>query len=353
MISPFGFQEGFQEEHKVLVIATSVLTIYLPGFVLGVAACWQENMLETIIAHPSLVLMPTFTHFTFRSNTRWCRGQMEEEEEEGGKPSGDSTESFITFSPKFTIVNIILSIIGSVIYCNSMRYIAGWDRIEAGIPVYLQDYFYNPIFNTPFILIPILGFLLTLSSLLFISKSSHIHSVVKYTLANLIFNIAAYLNFSFMLTSINAPDADQFSWGQQIYFLPIPVLGLLVTCLKIILAHYCNINLPACISLPRVECGAVVCSNLRAHYVLDANGKPEHIPEYDEEEEVNNCNDVLEMSADTKEAETVVGQQKEEMLEVVHDQPEEEHQEAETVTSQEEEMVEKAIHQPEEEHEEA
>ena len=53
------------------------------------------------------------------------------------------------------------------------------------------------------------------------------------------------------------------------------------------------------------------------------NGKPERVPEDEEEEEVDNQNEI---SANTREAETVTVQ-KEETLEVMLDHKEEEHQE--------------------------
>ena len=104
MASPFGYVY-FEEEHNVPVMATVIATMFIPGFVLGVASCWHKNMRKTIVAPPSVVLMPTFTHFTFRSNTKWCKGSEDEGgEREEGKTTALSTEPFITFSPKFTIV---------------------------------------------------------------------------------------------------------------------------------------------------------------------------------------------------------------------------------------------------------
>ena len=91
--------------------------------------------------------------------------------------------------------------------------------------------------------------------------------------------------------------------------------------MKIIVAHYCNINLPACFSLPRVEYGALVCSDPQAHFVLDDDGKPVRVLE--EEDKVDNQNEVLEMVAATRETETV-NRQEEEMAEVVPDQAAEE-----------------------------
>lgn len=91
--------------------------------------------------------------------------------------------------------------------------------------------------------------------------------------------------------------------------------------LKVLPTRYCNFTYPACFSLPRVEYGALVCSDPQAHYVLDADGKPELVHE-EEEDEVDNQNEVLEMVSDTVEAETVNIQ--EELAEVQLDQAMEE-----------------------------
>ena len=52
-------------------------------------------------------------------------------------------------------------------------------------------------------------------------------------------------------------------------------------------------NLPACFSLPRVEYGALVCSKPEAHFVLDTDGRQEHVLE--NEEELDNQNEALEL----------------------------------------------------------
>ena len=291
-------------------MVTIIATMFLPGLLLGIGSCWHKNMIKTIVAHPSVVLMPTFTNFTFQSRINWCNGKEKEGEQGEGKTEGDSNDPFIIFSPKFTIANIILSIIGNVVYSISMWYIAGWDALYElpvqydglpglsegrpmffeGLPVYLSVYLF------PWITIPTLSLLLTLFSLVFISKHSNIHCAVKYTLANLISNIAAYQIFLFVLIVLNGP--VHFPWDQHIYFIPIPIFGVFVTFLKIILACYYDFTLPACFSIPRVEYGALVCSDPQAHYVLDAQGKPKVVLE-DNEEKVNNQNKVHHTFAST------------------------------------------------------
>ena len=57
-----------------------------------------------------------------------------------------------------------------------------------------------------------------------------------------------------------------------------------------ILAHCCNRPLSCsgqscccnCCNLPKVEYGALVCSDLETAYILDADGKPMLVPQYEE-----------------------------------------------------------------------
>ena len=59
-------------------MVTIIATMFLPGLLLGVGSCWHKNMIKTIVAHPSVVLMPTFTNFTFQSRINWCKGKEKE-----------------------------------------------------------------------------------------------------------------------------------------------------------------------------------------------------------------------------------------------------------------------------------
>ena len=203
--------------------------MFLPGLLLGLVSCWHRGILKTVISHPSIVLLPTFTHFTFASSTKWCKGSSkeeekeEEEEEEGEKAGGESEGPFIVFSAKFTLFNLLISTLGIIGYCLSMthiEWIAGWDEIDRGIPWYLRHYLYHARHNIPFILVPILGLLLTL---LFLALTSTTRQ----------------------------------------------------TC--------CSHPRPnSCFTLPNVEFGALLPSRLHAHYVLDANSRPILVPEEEE-----------------------------------------------------------------------
>ena len=194
--------------------------MFLPGLLLGLVSCWHRGILKTVISHPSIVLLPTFTHITFASSTTWCKrspkeeGKEGDEEAEGEKQEKAGEEPFIVFSPKFTILNILLNLLAHVVYGISMTHIAGWDRIYGGIPEYLTV---DLIFGGP---IAILGLLLTLLSL--------------------------------ALTSTRK------------------------TCCSL-----CSNCCCTCFTLPRVEYGALVVLKPHAHFVLDTKGKP-GLPEEEE-----------------------------------------------------------------------
>jgi hypothetical protein len=144
--SPFGhYLKNVVPEQKLPVAAIILATMFLPGFLLGLASCWHRGILKTFIAHPSIILMPTFTYFTFASSTKWCRRSSEE-------------EPFITFSAKLTCLNMGASAICHVVYGLSMRQMVV-RRLSGGRLDYLD--YYLPLGVPLFIL----GLLLTLLTL--------------------------------------------------------------------------------------------------------------------------------------------------------------------------------------------
>ena len=65
-----GMAENKTFEQKLLVIAITSATMFLHGLLLGIVSRWHRGILETFVAHPSIVLRPVFTHFTFASSTK-------------------------------------------------------------------------------------------------------------------------------------------------------------------------------------------------------------------------------------------------------------------------------------------
>ena len=158
----------------------------LPGLLLGIISCWHKDLVRTIVAHPSVVLMPAFTGYAFKK----------EKEKETGEP-------FIVFSPKITLLNILFSILGLVVHGRSIA------------PIDDELYTFSLTFRIP-------GPLLTLLSLPLISRHPRCRSLAKHILANIIFNLIALPIFYLTTPS-------------PLYCLPVPILGLLLSILKVIL----------------------------------------------------------------------------------------------------------------------
>jgi hypothetical protein len=218
LASPFAY--GVRDEHKVQVAATILSTMFLPGLLLGVVSCWHRGILRTVISHPSIVLLPAFTNFTFASSTTLCKRSLKEEGKEEGEAEedreektggGEAEEPFIVFSPKFTIINLIISLLAQAVYGISLTHIAGWDNRR---PVYLVVYL---VFGVPPTILGLLFTLLTLA-----------------------------------LTSTRKTCCSR--------------------------SNCCC----TCFTLPRVEYGALVVSKPQAHFVLGDNGKPKPVPEEEE-----------------------------------------------------------------------
>ena len=80
----------------------------LPGLLVGLFSCLHRGILKTLVAHPSVFLLPVFTHFTFVSNSKLCcKGEIEE-------------ERFISFSPKATAVNVGVTVTGILAFIFTM-----------------------------------------------------------------------------------------------------------------------------------------------------------------------------------------------------------------------------------------
>ena len=112
--------------------ATDLSTFFLPGLLIGLFSCWHQGILKTLVAHPSVFLLPVFTHFTFGSNSKLCcKGEVE-------------GEKFISFSPKATAVNVSVTVAGILLYVitlplvSALNYTAPLeDRCGSGFYLYL------------------------------------------------------------------------------------------------------------------------------------------------------------------------------------------------------------------------
>merc|ERR1719510_254088 len=82
----------------------SLSTLFLPGLLLSLlAVCRYRKCMRDILAHPSLLLLPVFSHFTFSLNTSFCCWKREE------------TQARLALSRNWTFANIGTSIVGLAI----------------------------------------------------------------------------------------------------------------------------------------------------------------------------------------------------------------------------------------------
>ena len=79
----------------------SGLAYTLPGLLTGTYFLWHDGLVKTFLTHPSLLLLPTFTCFTFESNIKKCCR----------KKSLPTEEVEIRFSMRATCYNIFFSTI--------------------------------------------------------------------------------------------------------------------------------------------------------------------------------------------------------------------------------------------------
>ena len=93
-------------------VAIALSTFFLPGVLVSMFACAHCEILKTFLVHPSVFLLPVFTHFTFLSKRNFCC-----EGENGG-------ESFISFSPMTTAVNAGVCIAGALAYLFTLPLVA-------------------------------------------------------------------------------------------------------------------------------------------------------------------------------------------------------------------------------------
>ena len=121
-------------------------TFFLPGFLTGLFACWHKGILKTFLVHPSVFLLPVFSSFTFASNSKVCCGGGGKTEETENGPEAEKDETFITFSPKYTVINACVSAVGV------LAFDFGWPLIQNLPPLSSWDTPIPIVIGIPFIL---------------------------------------------------------------------------------------------------------------------------------------------------------------------------------------------------------
>ena len=90
-----------------LISLFSFIAVTLPGFITACCFTWHQGWFKTFLNHPSFLLLPTFTFFSFRSNSKkYC----------------SSTDAIskkhieLCFSLRATCGNILFSLLGVMLY---------------------------------------------------------------------------------------------------------------------------------------------------------------------------------------------------------------------------------------------
>ena len=93
-------EEGSTTIHA---LALALATMFLPGLLLATCTSWHPGILTTFLSHPSILLLPTFTHFTFASSTFSC----------GSRAKAACVD--LMFSERATMANTLLSLVGHLV----------------------------------------------------------------------------------------------------------------------------------------------------------------------------------------------------------------------------------------------
>ena len=210
---------------KATLLAIVFATQFLPGLLLGIFLCWHKDIPKTIVAHPSIILMPAFTGFTFRKEKENIKETEKPEysdrkTEEQENPKREKEELFIVFSTKFTVLNSLLSILSIVVH--------GQGIAQNHEPPYILS-----------LILRIVGLLLTLLSLPLVSRQPRCRTLAKHILANIIFNAIAYPIF---IVAISMAGPSQSFLSLHLYYVPFPMLGLLLSIIKVIIVS-CRIQI--------------------------------------------------------------------------------------------------------------
>ena len=118
-----------KEKGPVFSIVLLCSTMFLPGFILALVSLFRKDCITTIIKHPSLLFIPTFSYFTFSTNRGFCC-----------KKCGDDNEgTWVALCPYWTIANIVLSSIGFGVFGVILFSSGSADTDLLDIPAYYAN----------------------------------------------------------------------------------------------------------------------------------------------------------------------------------------------------------------------
>jgi hypothetical protein len=132
----FALGDANLSKNALAGFGLALATMFLPGLVLGLLTlCHYRQAARDVLAHPSLLLLPTVTHYTF-SATR-------------------DGETRLAFSRPWTFANLALSVIGHLVYGPSVYMLVQGQQAQPARLEAWRFYLYT-------LAVPLLGGLLTL-----------------------------------------------------------------------------------------------------------------------------------------------------------------------------------------------
>ena len=102
----------------LIASALAFCAVSLPGLIIGIIFIRHRSLLKTFLNHPSLLILPAFTFFSFESNAKCCSGNRDSQ-----------SEVEITFSVRATCVNILFWFATLIVYN-----LTGWSSMCSIIP---------------------------------------------------------------------------------------------------------------------------------------------------------------------------------------------------------------------------
>ena len=106
-------------ERSVGAIIASTL-FFAPGILVSLFSCWHRGLLRTLLAHPSIILLPAYSYFTCASSTERMTICGKSCSQKNDNRVAQVEETYIAFSPKYTAVNAALTTGGFLVYASLM-----------------------------------------------------------------------------------------------------------------------------------------------------------------------------------------------------------------------------------------
>ena len=243
-------------ENEAHIAAATMAFMLLPGLLLGAASAWHSGILRTFLTHPSVILLPAFTHFTFACNSNKSREK--------------TTTTIVAIAVVVSVATIVLKSPMAL----TLFLLSGLVGI---VVIWRHDVFKEFIAHNSIKHLPAFAYFASTPSKETEGKKDkeeeqatttvevpYIAFSAKLTIANILLSTAGHIAFISILADWNnIPDKPLFL---------IPTVGIILT-----LQFLSN----CCCNSPAIEYGALVPTLPHSPFVLecDVGGRLRAVPE--------------------------------------------------------------------------